>query len=205
MIDQHACAGAILSGGQSRRMGQPKALLPLGNETFLTRLTAVLAPFEERYLSANDLSLGRNFPGTVVPDQLPGAGPLAGLQAVLSAMKKDFMLCVPCDMINVNDTLITRMLAAFQPEDDALLCLGAEDGRVCPLCAIYARRVLPTVEAQLRRDHRRVMELVALLRCTQLPVEDALLLNVNRPEDYQILLARRERCGYVEIPQLNRP
>ena len=68
MLSPDSCAVVILAGGQSRRMGRCKALLPLGSETMLAHITKQLEQFPERWLSANDRALGDGFPGRTVPD-----------------------------------------------------------------------------------------------------------------------------------------
>src|SRR5690606_40094984 len=42
--------GVLLSGGQSRRMGAPKALLPVEGEPLIQRAARALSPFPHRLL-----------------------------------------------------------------------------------------------------------------------------------------------------------
>lgn len=145
MLSPEFCAGAILAGGQSRRMGQCKALLPLQDGTMLEHITRQLDLFPERWLSANDPVLGIGFPGDTIADIYPGCGPLAGIHAVLSKMNKPWVLCVSCDMPRFSRELAAAMLAAFPPQADALICVDGT-GQTHPLCGIYARAALPVLE-----------------------------------------------------------
>ncbi len=80
--------GAVLAGGASRRMGQPKAVLDLDGQPMGARVAdALRAAGAERVLLvggephwATDLGL------EPVPDHWPGAGPLAGIATALSAV-----------------------------------------------------------------------------------------------------------------------
>ena len=174
----------ILAGGRSRRMGQCKAELVLGGETLLARTVRQLADCSELWLSANDPKLAEGLPVRLAVDRYPGAGPLAGLEAVLSAAVCDALVCVPCDLPNLTAD-VPRMLAErFSPELDALV-LADSGGRLHPLCGVYHRRALPAIRRQLEQGERRVLDLLPHLRWARLSgvVPDRVLYNLNTPED----------------------
>src|SRR6185312_15898389 len=81
--------GIILCGGQSRRMGRPKAWLPFGGEVMLPRvvrlLGEVVAPVAVVAAPGQDLP---PLPAgvDVVRDEEEGRGPLQGLAAGLAAL-----------------------------------------------------------------------------------------------------------------------
>lgn len=98
------CAGAILAGGRSRRMGGGvKALLDLAGKPLVQHVIDRLAPQVAQVM----LSVETAMPGLEpfgleqVPDPEPGSnGPLGGLAAVLSQLGGSacqWLLLVPCD------------------------------------------------------------------------------------------------------------
>ena len=89
--EQNNCAGLILAGGQSRRMGQNKALIALDGQTLLERAIERLRPQVQELainapqdaLQQHDTAVLENF--SLVPDLKTGfLGPLAGVHAGMS-------------------------------------------------------------------------------------------------------------------------
>lgn len=82
-------AGIVLCGGQSRRMGRPKAWLPFGPETLLQRVVRLVSIAADPVIvvAAVDQDLPP-LPADVqiARDQRDQAGPLEGLRAGLAAM-----------------------------------------------------------------------------------------------------------------------
>src|SRR5215475_5887673 len=85
-----ALGGVVLCGGQSRRMGRPKAWLPFGGELMLPRvvrllgeavapLVVVAAPGQDVPPLPTDVE--------IVRDPERGRGPLLGLAAGLAALR----------------------------------------------------------------------------------------------------------------------
>lgn len=190
MLSPDTCAAVVLAGGQSRRMGRCKALLPLEDGTMLAHITKQLEGFPERWLSANDPALGDGFPGKIVPDIYPGYGPLAGLHAVFQQTEKDFLFCVTCDMPRFTGELAAAMLTAFPPAAEAMICVDSA-GQVHPLCGIYARAALPALERHLRSGELRVMALLKELRTVRFRTAgqfpDTIFWNINTPEAFAAL------------------
>ena len=182
----------ILAGGRSRRMGQCKAELVLGGETLLARTVRQLADFPELWLSANDPELAEGFPVLLAADRYPDAGPLAGIEAALSATDTDALVCFPCDLPNLTAELPRLLAERFSPELDALV-LADSTGRLHPLCGVYHRRALAAIRRQLEQGQRRVLDLLPHLRWASLSGEipDRVLYNLNTPEDLLRLQASK--------------
>lgn len=70
-MERRISAG-ILAGGKSKRMGEDKARLWHGGETFLAHLLRELREFDEVLLSVEDRRAWADAPCRVVEDQPPG-------------------------------------------------------------------------------------------------------------------------------------
>src|SRR5690348_16155343 len=154
-------SGAVLAGGQSRRMGSDKAALLIQGEPLLLRAVrllravtpdvAIIGPPERAALAPDVPSY---------PDRWPNQGPLGGIATALQALAGEAVLVVGCDMPFLNLDVL-RYLVALSPGSDAMVVRA--DGAAHPLHAVYHRRCLPAIEAQLRAGNRQVQRLLARL------------------------------------------
>lgn len=179
------CGAVLLAGGKSRRMGQCKALLEVEGETLLQRTVRLLDGFGELWLSANDPALANGLPVQLVVDNYLGCGPLAGLEAALSATEKEALVCVSCDLPRLTEAVPELLLNALG-EAEAAVCVDST-GRVHPLCGIYRRETLATARRLLESDERRMMAFLREIDCVYVKTEglipDEVFCNWNTPED----------------------
>ena len=165
-------SAAALAGGQSRRMGSDKALLPLvaGGQPMLgvvlERLGAVA---DDVVVVANDQARYAALGARVVPDLRRDVGTLGGIQAAIAWSAHDHCLVVACDMPFLSLALLRRM--ADEPRNyDVLVPLipgesrQRDDGLVFQtLHAIYSKRCLPFIEKQIAEGKNR--SLASLRTC----------------------------------------
>lgn len=136
------CSALILSGGESRRMGQDKAGLMLSDKPLIEHVATALQPlFAQTVVSVRHKR--RDCAYRQVCDDPAHAGPLAGLAAGLSDAKTGWVFAVACDMPFIGAALIER-LAGLRDGCDAVVPVAA--GHPQPLAAFYATRTL--VQAQ---------------------------------------------------------
>jgi molybdopterin-guanine dinucleotide biosynthesis protein A len=143
--------GAILLGGDSRRMGRDKASLPWQGENLLTHVHGILAPLCGEVLLVTRLervdavAASAGVGGRVVADRLPGRGPLVGIHAALSEAAHERILVVGVDMPWLN----AELLAALIQEGDGDAVVPRTERGWEPLHAVYSRACLPVIEKQL--------------------------------------------------------
>jgi len=169
---QPGVAGIILAGGQSRRMGRAKALLPVpgkGGLTFVEYLASLLSEMcREMLLVARDaLSCQEHLPllekhqsWRLVADCVPDQGPLMGLWSGLQASRSSHALVLAVDLPLVEPALLA-WLCAFPLTDEILV--PRVQGIPQVLLARYPRTLLPALEACLRegrRDPRALLDRV---------------------------------------------
>lgn len=147
-----ALTGAVLAGGQSRRMGQDKALLAIDGEPLWLRQVRVL-----QAAGAGDTGVVRQreqAPLNVPPplrlwhDTVIGAGPLAGLQTALAGCETEWLAVLATDMPRIDATWFRWLQGYCRPGCGAIV--RHPNGHFEPLAAIYPRAALPEVEHRLR-------------------------------------------------------
>lgn len=182
--------GAILAGGASRRMGQDKLPLKVGDTALLDRVHEVLASRCAEILLVG--GGGYALPETRhIPDLRPGCqGPLVGIEAALLAARYRVVFVAAGDMPFLTSDLVEYLLGLLS--DQAPAVVPHFGGRPHPLCAAYGREARPAVSAALDRGVRSVRGLLENLPGVQYVGEEELrrfgepnllLTNVNSPED----------------------
>ncbi len=182
--------GAILAGGVSRRMGQDKLPLKVGDLTLLGRVHEVLT---SRCAEILIVGGGGDVPAGArrIPDLRSGRqGPLAGIEASLLAARYRAIFVAAGDMPFLTGDLVEYLLGMLSGHVPAVVPYFG--GRPHPLCAAYGREVQSAVSAALDRGVWSVRELLESLPGARYVGEEELrrcgdpnflLTNVNSPED----------------------
>ncbi len=190
----------ILCGGESRRMGRPKAWLPFGDELMLQRVvrlaSTVAWPVVVVAAPGQDMPvLGAEV--VIVCDEISGRGPLQGLAAGLRAFDSsvDLVYATATDVPLLEPRWITRLVELSDGYD---LVIPHVAGFYHPLAALYRpAAVLPSVDRLLCSDRLGPVLLVDHVKTravddTELRMVDptlGTLRNLNCPEDYERALA----------------
>lgn len=136
--------GVLLAGGKSRRMGQDKRVLAVGDETLLVRSLAVLRSIFQRVL----IVIAQDSPpietdAIVLPDLIPGCGSLGGLYTGLKEAHTEWVFAAACDMPFLDPATI-RHFVALKEEGDVVMA-KLKHG-LQPMHALYHRNCLPIME-----------------------------------------------------------
>ena len=114
---------AILSGGQSRRMGQNKALMDLQGKPVLQWVIDTVRPLsDDVYLVTNTPDDFRRFGLPMVGDVFPGNAALGGIHSAIANARHDWVLLLACDMPLIRAEIIRR-LAHWRGNVDAVVTL----------------------------------------------------------------------------------
>lgn len=203
-------SAAILAGGQARRFdGQDKGALLVGGQTILERQLSVLREVADDILlvgSRRPLRLPGDAQTRQIEDRVPDSGPLAGLDAALTACRAETLIVVACDMPFISAGLLRHLagLAADRPEVHAVVPRTKRGYH--PLCAVYARACAPIVARHLAERRLKLVELLDVLNQSgrerlllvneaqlgEFGDPDRLLANVNTPAEYVELEALRD-------------
>lgn len=177
-------AGAvILAGGESRRMGANKCMLPYQGRPLIQHVAEQLEPlFQEVRVSTNTPETYRFLDLAIVADETPGAGPLMGVCSALATARQPWTFIVAADIPEIPVKLVRELARA---RDDVLIVVPEDSsGRYQPLFAFYHRELVPEIRDLLAAGHRRMYDLLERTPLRSVPIETGLLRNLNTPEDY---------------------
>ncbi len=186
------CAAIVLAGGNSSRMGRPKALLQLGGVSLIERIVLQLRPLtDEIRIITNEPDLYSFLNLPLHTDFIPGAGPLAGIFTGLAITQTEPVLVTACDTPFVTTRYFSFLLNRWSDEYDCLI--PKIGGYYEPLEGIYSHRTMPVIEKLLKEGTRRVETLFKRVRTRTLgnrelrPFGDLkkLFWNINDPGAYE--------------------
>jgi molybdopterin-guanine dinucleotide biosynthesis protein A len=191
-------AGVVLCGGQSSRMGRPKAWLPFAGELMLPRVVRLLSEAVSPIVVV--AAPGQDLPPLpsdvlVARDPAESRGPLQGLAAGLAALhgQADAAYLSSCDVPFLRPAFVRRMIALLT---DHAACVPDVGGYRHPLAAVYRLDVAAVAERLLAANRLRPAFLFDAVR-TRVVTADELtdvdatlqsLRNLNTPAEYEAAL-----------------
>jgi len=150
--------GAVLAGGQSRRMGTNKAFVEVDGLPIIERVLAVLDEvFERRLIIADDVQLFHDLGAPVIPDYYKGSGSLGGIYTALLNSDSRQTFVTACDMPDIKASAVKRLIST--PREDALVIIPYINGRLHPMHALYDKRCLAPIEEMIKKGELRIMGL----------------------------------------------
>ncbi|MDE0682158.1 MAG: molybdenum cofactor guanylyltransferase [Candidatus Poribacteria bacterium] len=200
--------GVILAGGKSRRMGQNKALIQLGDspliEHVIRRLRLVV---DELLLITNTPTEYTHLGLPMHSDIIPDTGALGGIYTGLMHASHDTVLCVACDSPFLQPKLLSYLISILREYDVVMPYTysrnrgievtnpshSTDQMTLQTLCAVYAKRCLPVIEQMLNEPDLRVHALQERANILTLAPEiwktydseGHSFFNVNTPEDFE--------------------
>ncbi len=135
----------------------------------------------------------------VTGDAFSSRGALVGIYSGLLRSRSERSLVVACDMPFLNAELLSHMAGVAGDYDVVLPRVGE---LIEPLHAVYSRRLLPLIENHLRRDQRRIRDILAGLRVRYVREDEIDLfdparrsfLNLNTRKEYEEVTCSDWEC-----------
>ena len=187
------CGAVILAGGDSKRMGSPKALLEIGGISLIERVVETLKPIFTRLTIVTDRpELFKGLPAQITGDLLIGNDktPLRGIHAGLSASDLPWQFVVACDMPFLSPGLIQYM-AKYAPSFDVVV--PRVNSYYQPLHAFYSRSCVEKIESCLQRGCFKITDLYRDMNLYYIEHDDIIrhdprevaFMNINTWGDYE--------------------
>ena len=184
---------AIQAGGESRRMGRDKALMPFLGRPLIQRVIERLTPIADEVLVTTNNPEDYRFLGLpLFPDLKPARGALGGLYTALSSAACEAVAVVACDMPFASGALIEAASRLLVEEEADVVIPDSGDG-LEPLHAVYRRETcLPAIESAIDADKWRLISWfpqvkVRILQPDEIKLHDPSGLafwNLNTPEEF---------------------
>ncbi|HVR43636.1 MAG TPA: molybdenum cofactor guanylyltransferase [Thermoanaerobaculia bacterium] len=186
----------LLLGGESTRMGRPKAAVELGGKTFLERALDAAASAFDRVLAVRRAAESA-IPGltTIFERKHRGSGAIFGLERALEDAGEGKLWLLAIDYPLMTSSLLGELRRRFEGSGADLL-VPRWDGKPQLLCAGYHTALLPAVRSAIAAGRYTLRGIAESARIEIVDEGDLRrrregepLLNVNDPTD----LARARR------------
>ncbi|AUI82266.1 molybdenum cofactor guanylyltransferase [Alteromonas macleodii] len=196
--------GLVLAGGQSRRMGQDKALMRYQGRTLIDNASLLL-----QSASCDKVLISRNAPG-FLNDKIEDAGPLSGVHAVLDALSQSDnhngnpceLLVLPVDMPQMTPELLRILVSR-----------GREAEKACYVEKRFLPFYLPVTQDTkallanylVEQSKRRVVGFLEILNAVSLKEADLKKTARKEESDNKKRLANMSNEDGVEWLNVNTP
>ncbi|MFH1530850.1 MAG: molybdenum cofactor guanylyltransferase [Pseudomonadota bacterium] len=181
----------IVAGGRSTRLGRDKRWLELDGEPLIHRSVRLLSQvFHRIVVSSNDGIPGLPAGVEVIPDDVPGLGPICGIDACMRHTGAELVFAAACDAPFPSRHLIEAMLP-LTPTAAAVVPQTARG--LEPLFAFYRRDCLPAIRALLDAGDSQLIRLSDHVPTRRFGIEDLAdvpdaelaFLNINEADDLE--------------------
>ena len=182
----------ILCGGQSSRMGSPKALLPYRSRPLIAHQIANAAPHRPVWLAADTHRYPDTAPAQYLPDQLPNKqGALSAIAPALAqAQAQGYagLYVLSCDTLIPPEALIAELnTAADSPVFAQGITALQDGGQLLPLLAHWSAYVAGSLKDSVAQGNKRVQYFVKAQphQTLPLPPQWRTIAHFNTPQEYE--------------------
>lgn len=189
----------IQAGGESRRMGQSKALVPFQGRPLIQRIVERLAPVADELIITTNESDKLEFLHSYYPelnlrlvtDLHKERGALPGLHTALSAASNPLVAVVACDMIFASPRLVVAEAIAIKESKSDIVVPVNKHGFE-PFHALYRKETcLPAIEELVSSGHKRAQAFFDAMKVRNFTQTEVLraeprggcFINANTPEE----------------------
>jgi len=181
---------AILTGGQSSRMGTNKAFTRVGGVPIIERILQRVSDLgEETILITNTPGDYAHLGMPSYPDRIPGKGPLGGLYTAISEAHYPYVLAVSCDQPFLNPILLQALIDQ-RGGVDVVVPLDRDDYPQS-MHAVYGKGCLPAIQESIDADKLKMIGFFPQVHVRKVSGEDIdrydpqriSFVNVNTPDD----------------------
>ncbi|HYK88668.1 MAG TPA: nucleotidyltransferase family protein [Acidobacteriota bacterium] len=182
----------ILAAGDSARMGFPKALLPIGQDTFISR---ILNTLEHVGMKGTTVVLGshagqiepriRDRRVRVIVNPRPSDGQLSSIKLALSTLDPASEACMlwPVDQPGISETLVRTLILKFASSNAHLALPQCRERRGHP--AVLRRLLFQEIMDTPLQEGLKPLVLRHQPDMALLPTdESAVIEDIDTPEDY---------------------
>lgn len=196
--------GLVLAGGQSRRMGQDKALMRYQGRTLIDNASLLL-----QSASCDKVLISRNAPG-FLNDRIEDAGPLSGVHAVLDALSQSDnhngnpceLLVLPVDMPQMTPELLRILVSRGREAEKACYV----EKRFLPFYLPVTQKTKALLANYLvEQSKRRVVGFLEILNAVSLKEGDLKKTARKEESDNKKRLANMSNEDGVEWLNVNTP
>ncbi len=183
-------AAIILAGGKSSRMGYDKSLLPVNGKPMIQHIYEQLRPcFDSIIISSDDSEKYSFIDAEVIPDIVPGQGPIMGVLSSLEASSFDLNFVVACDVPVINFTFIRKMIRESVGYDGVIP--RWEKSKYEPLFGIYRKSMIDPIREIFEAGKRKITEAYDKCKIKYIDISgEEWYKNLNTMEEYQKLEVR---------------
>ncbi|HNX22602.1 MAG TPA: molybdenum cofactor guanylyltransferase [Spirochaetota bacterium] len=143
----------IIAGGKSGRFGSDKSLHIYDGKPLISHTYDAVKPvFDEIYIIAPGGEKFSFLDAKIIPDIIPGLGPIGGIYTAVESLDLERVFIFPCDMPFINTEFIKYMTEIPDYYD---IIVPELNGRYQPLHAIYSKRCADGIKRKIElKDYR---------------------------------------------------
>jgi molybdopterin-guanine dinucleotide biosynthesis protein A len=187
--------GAVLAGGENRRIPLLKSHIELGEGRIIDATLKLLKDFFEKVVVSTNTPEFYFYCGVqLVGDILPQKGPATGILSVLINTNDDAVFVAACDMPFISKSMVSLLIKKYYANDKKLdAVIPVFDSRIQPLIGVYSKSIFSIMENKIVKGTNSLKEILAdanvlfidELEISQADPEGMSFVNINTIEDLE--------------------
>lgn len=183
----HERNGLVLCGGESSRMGQPKALLRYHDEPQFLHTAALLQHFCRQVFISVNVDIGDSRGYVIIPDaeQYKNVGPIGGMLSAIEQYNQTSILVAACDYPHLQQNDLLQLLHEYAEHYEAVCFVHPDSKLAEPLIAIYHPSCFKKMQDYFNGGGQSLRKFLGQIPTKLItPKNTAALKSYDTPEDF---------------------